>query len=202
MNPIPASYLAAGQLRFTDNGTTIYWSLSWGGAAYTGPTTGATDNDDSPTAVGNFGPPVNDALPSTTLQALRFSGTAAALSTSNLADYAVTAGAATFVNNAGTSFVVTPQALPGDYNGDSVVDEADYTVWRDNLGTNFNLAGNGTQVGASAGTVDAADYDYWKAHFGDTPGSGSGGVVAIVPEPAAGALLVASALLATLRWRR
>src|SRR5262249_20459745 len=31
----------------------------------------------------------------------------------------------------------------GDYNADGRVDALDYTVWRNNLGTNFNLAGNG-----------------------------------------------------------
>ena len=33
-NPIPASYLAAGRLTFESDGGIIYWSLSWGGAAY------------------------------------------------------------------------------------------------------------------------------------------------------------------------
>jgi hypothetical protein len=33
--------------------------------------------------------------------------------------------------------------LPGDYNGDGVVNAGDYTVWRDTLGTEFDLNGNG-----------------------------------------------------------
>src|SRR5436190_17829187 len=37
-NLIPSSYLAAGSLVWeSDSGTTIWWRLSWGGAAYTGP---------------------------------------------------------------------------------------------------------------------------------------------------------------------
>ncbi len=69
MDPIPASFLAAGQVRFTDDGGTNYWSVSWGGAGFTGSQVGDFTNDSS----GNFGPAVNGALPSTTLQALKFS---------------------------------------------------------------------------------------------------------------------------------
>lgn len=96
---IPASYLAAGRLAFEDEGNNIYWSISWGGAGYTGSNTGTTTND----ADGNFGPAFASALPSTTTQALQFPGLASAMSTNNAADYAVTAGAATFTNNAGTA---------------------------------------------------------------------------------------------------
>src|SRR5262249_52200746 len=56
--------------------------------------------------------------------------------------------------------------LAGDFNGNGVVDAADYTVWRDHLGTSFNLHGNGDETGGSAGLVDQADYALWKAHFG------------------------------------
>jgi len=102
-NPIPASYLAAGSLTFEDNYLypgTIYWRLSWGGADYTG--NGAGDlytNDDD----GDFNPPFGGPLPSTNTQALLFQGAASALSTNNAADYALTAGAATFTNNASAS---------------------------------------------------------------------------------------------------
>ncbi len=106
---IPASYLAAGRLTFEDGGGTVLWSLAWGGAAYTGPNTGVTFND----ADGNFGPPFGSPLPSTTLQALLFSApdpTGTALSTNNAADYSITAGTATFTNNAGASGTVGPPA--------------------------------------------------------------------------------------------
>src|SRR4051812_33089190 len=42
---IPASYLAAGRLLYEDDGGTIYWSVSWGGASYTGSQTGTIVND-------------------------------------------------------------------------------------------------------------------------------------------------------------
>jgi T5SS/PEP-CTERM-associated repeat protein len=79
--------------------------------------------------------------------------------------------------------------LPGDYNGNGVVDAADYTVWRDHLGTGFALNGNGDESGASAGVVDQADYAHWKANFGRTAGSGALSNVA-VPEPSSSALLL------------
>ncbi len=53
---------------------------------------------------------------------------------------------------------------PGDYNGDGNVDAADYTVWRDNLGSTSNLDADGD----GSGTVDAADYTVWTSNFGDS----------------------------------
>ena len=61
-------------------------------------------------------------------------------------------------------------ALDGDYNLDGTVDAADYTVWRDGLGTTFTLS----------------DYDVWVNNFGATAPASSGAV----PEPTAGLLLL------------
>jgi hypothetical protein len=97
-NTIPASYLAAGRLRY-EKGGIVLWSVSWGGASYTGPNTGTMDND----ADGNFGPPFPGVLPSSSTSALLFPGTSGDPSTNNAADYTVTAGAATFTNNHGIS---------------------------------------------------------------------------------------------------
>lgn len=99
MLPIPSSYLAAGSLRFEHDGSTVYWSLSWGGAGYTGSTLGDSTND----ADGNFGPPFAGPLPSTGYTALLFTGAATAPSTNNLADYASTPGLPTFTSNARTA---------------------------------------------------------------------------------------------------
>lgn len=101
MNPIPADYLPAGRLTF-QNGSTILWSLSWGGTAYTGSTLGSTDND----ADGNFGPSWPGVLTSGSDQALLFQGAANAQSTNNAANYALTPGAATFTRNNGTAVQV------------------------------------------------------------------------------------------------
>jgi hypothetical protein len=101
-NPIPVSYLAAGKLTFEDAVGNVYWGLAWGGASYTGTNTGTIDND----ADGNFNPPFAGELPSTDDFALRFTGTAGAMSTNNAADYALSASPATFTNNAGASGTV------------------------------------------------------------------------------------------------
>jgi hypothetical protein len=54
----------------------------------------------------------------------------------------------------------------GDYNGDGIVDTADYEVWRAHFGvspaTFYDGDGNGN------GTVDAADYGYWQDNIGQT----------------------------------
>ena len=74
------------------------------------------------------------------------------------------------------------EALPGDYNGDSVVDAADYTLWRDNLGASDESAfAPGTGNG---GGIDSSDYDFWRARFGNSAGSSTGNLaVGGVPEP-------------------
>ena len=51
-------------------------------------------------------------------------------------------------------------ALSGDYNGNGVVDAADYVVWRNRLGSNDPVAD-----GDASGVVDAADFDVWKIEF-------------------------------------
>ncbi len=86
-------------------------------------------------------------------------------------------------------------SLPGDYNANGIVDAADYTLWRDGLGTTY--------------TQD--DYDVWKANFGETAlGSGSGSLgatgsasaLANVPEPASCALCLLAVLVAMAVGRR
>jgi len=66
--------------------------------------------------------------------------------------------------------------VAGDYNGNGVVDMADYVLWR-NGGPLQNEVN-------SIGTVDASDYTAWRANFGETS-SGSGAAVSAnsVPEP-------------------
>lgn len=69
-------------------------------------------------------------------------------------------------------------ALQGDYNGNGVVDAADYTIWRNTLNSTTDLRadGNGNEM------IDPGDYQVWKTNFGAT--SGGSGSLASVPEPA------------------
>ena len=80
--------------------------------------------------------------------------------------------------------------IPGDFNADGNVDLADYTVWRDALGSSLVLANDLTP-----GSVDADDYQLWRSFFGFIrPGGASlESVAASVPEPG-GRLLLGSAL--------
>jgi hypothetical protein len=73
-------------------------------------------------------------------------------------------------------------ALTGDYNGNRIVDGADYVLWRETLGQmGPGLAADGN----SNNEVDAADYNVWRANFGRTAAAGASAVGASpVPEPA------------------
>jgi hypothetical protein len=87
--------------------------------------------------------------------------------------------------------------FPGDYNGNGVVDAADYNIWRDTLGSTTDLRANGDNSGASAGKIDQADYDLWKTNFGMHAGNGTGeGVASMVAEPSTAALLVIGCVVA------
>lgn len=74
--------------------------------------------------------------------------------------------------------------LPGDYNGDGSTDAADYTAWRDALGSTTALRADGN----GNGRVDAEDYLVWRDNYGRTaaPAHAAG---ESIPEPAAWCLL-------------
>jgi hypothetical protein len=93
----------------------------------------------------------------------------------------------------------TEVGLTGDYNGDNMVDAADYTIWRDTLNSTTDLRADGN----NSGMVDSDDYGVWKSHFGETAGSGSLALATSgsVPEPSALALLTITALASTLSLR-
>lgn len=124
---------------------------------------------------------------------------------------AVTGGTTTgtFVVNygAGSAFnsnriVLSAFQITGDYNLDGIVNAADYTVWRDTLGSTTDLRANGDNTGASAGVVDIADFNAWKANFGKkATGLGAGAMAfeaVAAPEPGAAILwLLAAGILFT-----
>lgn len=78
--------------------------------------------------------------------------------------------------------VVFSNPLVGDYSGNGTVDAADYTLYRDALGTNTTLPNDIT-----TGTVTPADYTVWQTNFGKTLRTAA---VNAMPEPAGLGLLV------------
>lgn len=96
-------------------------------------------------------------------------------------------------------FIAAVPVLAGDFNGDHVVDAADYVVWRKNDGTNNALqndSGLGTPVGQ-------AHYALWRSTFGSSS-LGSGSALdgnAAIPEPASHLLALLAALVPCLRRR-
>jgi len=68
------------------------------------------------------------------------------------------------------SRITITTGLAGDYNDNSVIDAADYTIWQDNLGLDSSvLSGNGS----GGATVRRMDYSRWKLNFGRS-GAGVG----------------------------
>jgi len=95
-----------------------------------------------------------------------------------------------------------------DFNGDGVVDAADYTLLR-NSG---DMSGTGSA--ASDDITAGAGYEEWKAQFGETvpdfaevdaivsAAAAGFGAAAAAPEPASLGLVLASGLLLLAGWRR
>jgi hypothetical protein len=126
-------------------------------------------------------------MPTDGVHSLNYTGqfSAAAVDVNSPRDYAGQGGSL----NSG------PPAVPGDYNGNGVVDMADYVLWR-NGGPLQNEV-------SSSGTVDQLDYAAWRARFGNTSGSGSGlrGGTS-VPEPVAINLIIAFVWVGSRRGKR
>ncbi len=93
--------------------------------------------------------------------------------------------------------VPSPQIYPGDYNDDGLVDLADYTVWRDTLGTEV-ARGTGAD-GDGDGVVQAADYTVWKARFAEVANSSA--AASQVPEPATWACSIVMLMALRRRWQ-
>lgn len=110
-------------------------------------------------------------------------------------------------NSAGCTVVNAPVDLPtllatptpGDYNGDLVVDSADYNLWRSEFGSTTHLAADGN----GNGVVDTADYVFWRNIFqGLGSGLGGGSSGGAVPEPGTALLVLLGLLAATFPARR
>jgi hypothetical protein len=97
------------------------------------------------------------------------------------------------------TILIDPQICPncfsaaGDYNGDGIVTQADYDLWRAKFGSADAVAdGNGD------GVIDAADYVVWRNAAGNAGRRIGSAIVhaTLVPEPTAVWLVLSSAVLA------
>ncbi|QDU56587.1 beta strand repeat-containing protein [Aeoliella mucimassa] len=84
--------------------------------------------------------------------------------------------------------LIANSALFGDYNDDGMVDLADYTVWRDNLGASLTLPGE--DPSQTPGQVTMEDYNVWKSNFGQSLSASVSSHN--VPEPSSVALVAFS----------
>ncbi|MEM9185106.1 MAG: sulfatase-like hydrolase/transferase [Planctomycetota bacterium] len=89
-------------------------------------------------------------------------------------------------------------ASSGDFNGDGVVDAADYTVWRDTLGstTDFRADADGNQL------IDAQDYLAWRSNFGANNNANPPGNAQATPEPSSAVGVTTLLLAASWTQRR
>jgi hypothetical protein len=83
--------------------------------------------------------------------------------------------------------------LQGDYNGNGVVDAADYVQWLAAEGESV-AAGTGAD-GDGNGVVNRDDYEYWRARFGNATAGGVGTIVGSVPEASSAALFAIAAVM-------
>lgn len=136
---------------------------------------------------------LSDSITSTGPYTMNISiGTAAVLNT-----YPITVRlAGTSRKGTSTSFNLTilPAAVPGDYNGNEVVDAADYVLWR-NGGPLQNEVD-------TPGTINEADYTEWRARYGNTVGSGMNFEIRPIPEATTCVLAGAALALASFARRR
>ncbi len=68
-------------------------------------------------------------------------------------------------------------SLPGDYNGNHIVDAADYVLWCKTLGTTSLPAYSGAD-GNGNSAIDQGDYGVWRAQFGQTNAASGANIAA------------------------
>jgi hypothetical protein len=94
-------------------------------------------------------------------------------------------------------YVTSAGGVAGDYNGNGVVDAADYVLWR--------KGGPLQNEGRTTGVIDQQDYLFWRARFGASNGAGSGsslGNGSEVPEPAMMTIFAVATVIFSLQHRR
>lgn len=101
------------------------------------------------------------------------------------------------VYQSGRVLAVVAPFLDGDYNADGLVNAADYTVWRDDLGLSVEpfegADGNGD------GMVNQDDFQLWRSNYGAAVPSATASLT--VPEPSSASLLLLFLARASLSTR-
>lgn len=100
------------------------------------------------------------------------------------------------------NYPLNQSSLPWDYNQNGTVDAADYTIWRDTLGTPDPTGKSQIANADRDGSVDQTDYDAWKWHFGESLPTMMGAGAVAVPEPASWLLVACGLAAAAVRPRR
>jgi hypothetical protein len=103
-----------------------------------------------------------------------------------------------FTDGSKAIYTASLPSLPGDFDGNGIVDTADYLVWRKSSGqSGVGLAADGD----NNGTIDAADFALWRANYGASA-AGSSSIAPNIPEPASLLLIFAAAAASSLTVRR
>ncbi len=85
----------------------------------------------------------------------------------------------------------------GDFNQDGVVNLADYSVWRDTLGSQTQLAADVDRDGS----VGGGDYLVWRQNFGMAAAAPATLPARVIPEPSTLACVVVGLMIACLQRR-
>jgi glucose/arabinose dehydrogenase len=84
--------------------------------------------------------------------------------------------------------------VAGDYNRDGIVNAADYVVWRNQQGTDFDLPNRDPEL---EGDIGLADYEFWQENFRSTAAGNQLVELSAVPEPSAAVLALMVACFAS-----
>jgi hypothetical protein len=187
-------WIAVGVAGYVQKGDTVYVSLSGNGSIVGGASNFAIFTEPGPFHLNLFKTEKGPADQGREISNIVTMNIAIARDPTNTDPSSVM-----MIPNAGVGSNGSVSLIDGDYNRDGVVNIADYTVWRDTLGSTTDLRANGDDTGSSTGKIDQADFIIWETNFGIHAGSGASDSV---PEPSTTALLVIGCVVALVVRRR
>ncbi|MEM6329128.1 MAG: LamG-like jellyroll fold domain-containing protein [Planctomycetota bacterium] len=142
-------------------------------------------------SIANFGP-IDNTMDDNLTVSFPFAGQIA------IFEYTAAALTSPEIQDLFDAVTTAPEGLAGDYNGDGMVDGADYAFFRNNLGQDASVLSDGSRDPNATGVIGAADLAFLLQNFGM---SNQPGTIAAAPEPSA-AVLLAIASACCLRSRR